>query len=195
MNGYEIFCFLNNVVLEKGGKRLLTPDRSMVFFKNGKIEMLAPSFEAIPVLKLKFNDDQVYELLNFAWENNFAAEIVRENRKILASGDWYFVAIGYSRDKQASLGKAQGIGIGEETLRLIPEKLFTNSDTTILSGKFREKIVSMDLNLSKDRIEIPLFRESKISSYEISENGPDIYYLDVICNLNDKIYYLLFERR
>ena len=197
MGDFNVYAFKYDFVLKNKENNILnkTSDRLMVFIKDTKIEILAPKVSSIYVLEERFSKKDVFEILDFAWENNFEDELVKENRSILGSHTWRFVAIGAEKDKLRDIKNAYMTGISNDELSLLPLELKYNNYDSTLHGQFINQGVDLKLNMTHNIIGVPCLDHSRDLNYEISENGYDVFYLDMDINLNGKAYYLLYEAK
>lgn len=197
VDDFNIYAFKYDFVLKNKENNVLnkTSDRLMVFIRGSKIEILAPKVSSIPILEERFSKKDVFEILDFAWENNFEEELAKENRNILGSHSWSFVAIGVEKDKLRDIKNAYMAGISNEELSLLPLELKYNNYDSTLHGQFINQSVDLKLNMTHNIIGVPCLDHSRDLNYEISENGYDVFYLDMDINLNGKAYYLLYEAK
>jgi hypothetical protein len=191
---YNIYSYRCSIVSNKRGRTTSTREYIMAFYKSGSIELLAPSVAAIEVLKLKFSFTDVIDLLNISTEGNFKNELINYNKDLLSSSKWQLVAIGLSKDKPVNLNKLSYIGVSQTELELLPQTLRAENDGTTLAGTINSISNKIPLEIDERQIRIPIANSTQQVTYEISENGIDVFYLDIEYIHNNRKLYLLYEK-
>jgi len=192
---YNIYSYRCSIVSNKRERTTSTREYIMAFHKSGSIELLAPSVAAIEVLKLKFSFTDVVDLLNIATEGNFKNELITNNKDLLSSSKWQLVAIGLSKDKPVNLDKLSYIGVSQNELELLPQTLRAENNGKILAGTISSVSNKIPLEIDERKIRIPIENSTQQVTYEISENGIDVFYLDIEYNSSNRKLYLLYEKQ
>ncbi len=192
---YNIYSYRCSIVSNKRGRTTSNREYFMAFHKSGSIEILAPSVAAIEILKLKFSFTDIVDLLNISTEGNFKKELINYNKVLLSSSKWQLVAIGLSKDKQANLNKLSYIGVSQNELELLPQTLRAENNGTTLAGMINSVSNKIPLEIDERQIRIPIGNSTQQVTYEISENGIDVFYLDIEYNSNNRKLYLLYEKQ
>jgi hypothetical protein len=189
----KVYVFVFDIVLSKNGKELITEDRLLAFLKNGKVEIISPDVSSRKVLGVKYSEEEIYNLLNFAWEGNFSKLLLRDNSSILRSKRWGFVALGEQRGRELNLSKIGLLGLNQSDISNIPSEIYFGSDSTIIKGNCKGKILRRDFFLDNDFVSIPLKDSNSNLRYMLKESGVDLYYLELEWIYKGKTYHLLFE--
>lgn len=192
---FNIYSYRCSIVSNKRERITSTREYIMAFYKAGSVELLAPSAAAIEVLKLKFSYSDVVDLLNLATEGNFKNELIDYNKDLLSSSEWQLVAIGLSKDRPVNLDKLSYIGLSQNELDLLPQTLRAESNNTKLAGTIHSTSIRIPLEIDEKQINIPIENSTQRVAYEISENGIDVFYLDIEYNSNNRKLYLLYEKQ
>lgn len=191
----QVFCFVLDIKKIKDRDTTFKEDRIMVFIEGDKNEVLAPVFNSIPILKNRLSYNDVIDLLDFACDDNFEVELLRENKRILAEGRWDFVAVGLNRDKVRPLKSAHLTGLSNSVLADLPVSISLDDSALVINGTFGNSTVQIPLQLTHNRIALPCYSKSRNLYYEISENGKDVYYMDIVLQEDGKDYWLLYEKQ
>lgn len=189
----QVYVFVFDFVLSKNGKELITEDRLLAFLKNGKVEVISPDVSSRQVLGVKYSEEEVYRLLNFAWEGKFAQLLLRENKSILRSKKWRFVALGEQKGKELNLNKIDLIGLSQADIGTLPGEIYFGSDSTIIKSNCHGEINQCDFFMDDHFISIPTKDSDLNMKYVIQESGIDLYYLELEWSHQGKTYHLLFE--
>jgi hypothetical protein len=191
---FNIYSYRCSIVSNKKERTTSTREYIMAFYKAGSVELLAPSVEAIEVLKLKFSYSDVVDLLNLATEGNFKNELIDYNKDLLSSSKWQLVAIGLTKERQVNLDKLSYIGLSQNELYLLPQTLRIESNNTKLAGMINSTSYRIPLDIDERHMNLPFGSTFQNVEYEISENGIDVFYLDIEYNSNNRKLYLLYEK-
>ena len=192
---FNIYSYRCSIVSNKKESDTSTREYIMAFYKSGSVELLAPSVAAIEVLKLKFSYSDVVDLLNLATEGNFKNELIDYNKDLLSSSKWQLVAIGLSKDRQVNLDKLSYIGLSQNELDLLPQTLRAENNNTKLAGTINSTSIKVPLEIDERHLNLPVGSTFQNVAYEISENGIDVFYLDIEYNSNNRKLYLLYEKQ
>lgn len=192
---YNIYTYRCSIVSNQRERITSTREYIMAFYKSGSVELLAPSVAAIEVLKLKFSYSDVVDLLNLATEGNFKYELIDYNKDLLSSSKWQLVAIGLSKDKQVNLDKLSYIGLTQNELDLLPRTLRAEIKNMKLTGMINSTSIGIPLEIDERRMNLPVGSSLQNVAYEISENGIDVFYLDIEYKSNNRKLYLLYEKQ
>lgn len=189
INDYTISSFLVTKNLTLGDRALRDTIRMIAFNSGSKIEFMSASEGAESILSYRFDELEINQILQFAFEGKYGNLKKKINRPIFQNYDWKLEAIGSSQETlrkyNAGLkGEIISIGLGD-----IPENMMFSNGT-----KFDLYSVSGD----KRRVELDI-KEDYIygidnphgNRYDISESGIGLYYFDLFVEIiNEEIVFV-----